>query len=90
MAKKPYTGVNGNGNEYLVTDNIEWNYGFEKMLMLRLAVELCQSYEIQPSQILVSKMQEAEANVKTHNYQPSTLKTSSRWGRRTKSRGLYR
>jgi len=90
MAKKPYTGINGNGNDYLPTDDIQWNYGFEKMLMLRLAVELCQSYEIQPSQILVSKIQEAESNVKTNNYQASILKTSSRYGRRTKSRGLYR
>lgn len=81
MAKKPYTGINGNGNDYTPTDDIKWNYGFEKMLMLRLAVELCSSYEILPTQILISKASEAENNVKTHNYQPYTLKNSKRWNR---------
>jgi len=73
LAKRPYTGVNSVGNEYIPTDDINWNFGFEKMLMKRLAVELAPSYEIVPSQILVAAAQEAEANVKRHNSQPMTL-----------------
>ena len=93
MAKKPYTGVNGLGNNYLPTDDINWTFGFEKMLMLRLAVELCSSYEIQPSQMLVSKAQEAENNLKTFNYQPKTMRSTFRSSRnyRTRyNRGYYR
>ncbi len=89
MAKKPYTGVNSVGNDYLPTDDIKWNYGFEKMLMLRLAVELAPTYEIQPSQLLLSLATEAENNVKTHNYQPLTLESSHRFkrGYRYRNRG---
>lgn len=84
LAKMPYTGKNSVGNDYLPTDDINWTFGFEKMLMLRLAIELAPSYEIQPSQILVGLAQEAEDNVKTRNYQPKTLMTS------TSLRGTYR
>jgi len=73
LAKRPYTGVNSVGNEYIPTDDINWNFGFEKMLMKRLAVELAPSYEIVPSQILIASAQEAEANVKKNNSQPMTL-----------------
>lgn len=92
MAKMPYTGKNSEGNDYLPTDDVNWNYGFEKMLMLRLALELCSTYEINPNATLVGKMTEAENNVETFNYQPSTLKTSSRFNRSygNYSRGLYR
>ena len=77
LAKMPYTGVNSVGNDYLPTDDIAWNFGFEKMLMLRLAAELAPSYEIQASPVLLSLAEEAENNVKTRNYQPKTLSTSS-------------
>lgn len=73
LAKRPYTGKNSVGNEYIPTDDINWNFGFEKMLMKRLAVELAPSYEITPSQILIASAQEAEANVKRNNSQPMTL-----------------
>lgn len=90
LAKMPYTGKNSVGDEYLPTDDINWGFGFEKMLMLRLATELCGSYSIQPPQTLLLKMAEAEANVKTHNYQPMTLKADStlrgRFGRGGSSR----
>jgi len=73
IAKLPYTGKNSTGNDFLPTDDVNWNFGFEKMLMLRLAIELCSSYSIEPSQSLVARATEAEDNVKTKNYQPQTL-----------------
>ena len=76
MAKMPYTGKNSTGNEYLPTDDINWTYGFEKMLMCRLAIELAPSYGIQPSPVLISKAQDAETLVKRKNHVPLTLKTS--------------
>ena len=92
MAKKPYTGVNGVGNAYLPTDDINWNYGFEKMLMYRLAVELAPTYEVPVPPIVLSLAQEAENNLKTHNYQPLTLETSHRLkrGYGNRSRGDFR
>jgi len=73
MARRPYTGVNGNGNEFLPTDDINWNFGFEKMLMYRLAVELSPDFEVPLSQALVGLATEAEKNVFEYNYQPATL-----------------
>lgn len=73
MAKRPYTGKNSNGNEYLPTDDIAWSFGFEKMLMKRLAIELAPSYEITPSAVLISTAQEAENNVRRYNSEPITL-----------------
>lgn len=75
MAKRPYTGKNSVGNEYLPTDDINWNFGFEKMLMKRLAIELCPSYEVAPSQVLIAAAQEAEMHVKRNNSQPMTLES---------------
>ena len=86
MAKTPYIGVNGQGNDYLPTDDIKWSYGFEKMLMLRLAIELCDSYNIEPSRTLIAKSLEAENNVKTKNFQPLSLKTNFA---KTRRRGRY-
>lgn len=82
LAKMPYTGTSANGYEYVTTDDIDWEYGFEKMLMTRLALELAPSYGIQPSQVLLLKAQEAENVVKSANYQAKTLKSS--YGRKKK------
>jgi len=86
LAKNPYTGTNGQGEEYIPTDNINWTRGFEKALMLRLAIEMCPSYGIEPSQTLIKKAVEAESNIKTYNFQPETLeldKTLKNKGRRS-------
>lgn len=73
QAKMPYTGVNGVGNKYLPTDDINWTFGFEKMLMYRLAIELAPDFEVTPSQIVIGIATESEAKVKAYNYQPLTL-----------------
>ena len=78
LAKMPYTGVNGEGDNYVPTDNIEWTRGYEKMLMLRLAVEMAHSYSVQPGQDLIARAQDAESVLKTSNYTAKTLKTTLR------------
>ncbi len=75
MAKMPWTGKNSNGNEYLPTDDIKWGFGIEKLLMHKLAFELCDSYSVSPSESLFLKMQMSEDAVKSYNYQPSTLRS---------------
>ena len=85
MAKMPYTGVNGVGDEYIPTDDIQWTRGFEKMLMLRLAVELAHSYSVQPGQDLISRASQAEDVLKASNYTAKTIKTTLH-GRKRKFR----
>lgn len=85
LAKMPWSGKNSEGGDFIPTDDINWGYGFEKMLMLRLAIELCPSYDVEPTQALISKAVEAENYLKTKNYVPRTLKRDSslgRWGRK--------
>jgi len=81
QAKMPYTGKNSVGNEFIPTDDINWGYGFEKMLMKRLAVELAPSYGVEASAIVISSAIEAENYVKSYNYQPRTLSKTSTFGR---------
>lgn len=61
------------GAAFKATDDITFGYGVEKMLLTRLALELCPSYEIEPSQILLTKAGEAENAVKAFNYNPTLL-----------------
>ncbi len=54
-------------------DDVQWGTGVERMLMLRLAIELAPSYHIEPSPVTVGKAMEAENTVKAFNYQPKTI-----------------
>ena len=82
LAKMPYTGVNGEGDDYIPSDDIKWTRGFEKMLMLRLAVELCSSYSVSPTEDLIFRATEAEGNLKTANITYKTLRTTFQGKRR--------
>ncbi len=86
-AKLPYTGKNSSGNEFLPTDDINWTFGFEKMLMLRLAMELCPSYSIAPPQEVMLRAAEAENYLKAKNFQPMTQTLGFGGGRQ---QGRYR
>lgn len=82
LAKMPYEGVNGEGKEYIATDDIAWDRGFEKMLTYRLAIELASSYQVQPSTELIALASEAENNFKASNTQKRTLKNTIKSKRR--------
>ncbi len=69
FAKQPYR------TDMTVMDDIQWGAGVEKMLMLRLAVEVAGSYHIEVTQLLASRAMEAEDKVKTYNFQPRTIKS---------------
>ena len=56
-------------------DDVLWGTGVEKMLMLRLAMEVAGSYHITPSPVLAGKTQEAEDQVRVFNRQPKTIKS---------------
>jgi len=74
LAKRPYTGKNKEGSYHTPDDDVQFNYGFEKMLLYRLASELSGSYGVEISPSLLAKAAEAEDQVKAFNYQPYTLK----------------
>jgi len=90
MGKLPYTGKNANDDEYIPTDDIKWSRGFEKMLQLRLAVELCDFYEKTPSKTLMVLADEAERAVKVTNFVPQTLNSDvARLGTRRSFSGNF-
>ena len=54
-------------------DDVAWGTGVEKMIMLRLAVEVAGSYHIEITQLLAARAMEAEDQVRAYNYQPMTI-----------------
>jgi len=60
-----------------IDDSIEIGYGMDKMLTLRLAYELCGSYQVNPQPSLAARLLDAENNVKAFNYKPMTLNLST-------------
>ena len=66
------------GVDFLATDNIIFQDGVEKLLMNRLSLELCATYEINMNtiQVIAGKVQEAEKIVKTYNYEPLTMRSN--------------
>ncbi len=54
-------------------DDVLWGTGVEKMVMLRLAVEVAGSYHIEITQLLAARAMEAENQVSAYNYQPRTI-----------------
>jgi len=87
MCKMPINS----GAKFKATDDIVFSFGVEKMLLGRLALELCPTYEVVPSQMLLGKALEAEDNVKTYSYKPSTLSRGRAFkrsgSRRNRARG---
>ena len=82
------------GVAFDATDEIEFEYGVEKLLQNRLSLELCTTYEAEPNiiQMLASKVQEAEKQIKTANFQPLTMranKTLSKKRTNTRNRARF-
>jgi len=84
--------ING-GVDFNTTDNITFEYGMEKLLIDRLALELCGAYEIGAGEInlLALKVEESVASIKSFNYEPSILKSSITLSgrKRVKNRARY-
>ena len=64
MARMPFKGG------YLPTDDINWDYGFERMLRYNLAVELAPEYGVMPSQLVLANAQTSIEDIKQNNYRP--------------------
>ncbi len=68
MGRMPYIGITG---EYLATDDIDWDYGFERMLRYNLALELASEYGVmKPHPVVVAKAEESLNQIKQANYSP--------------------
>lgn len=70
MCRVPFVAASG---IYLPTDNIEWDYGFERMLRYHLAIELAPEYgvSVRPEVAVVALT--AMSDIKQSNYSPSAL-----------------
>jgi len=80
MCRMPFVAASG---MYLPTDDINWDYGFERMLRYNLAVELSSEYGQQISPIVASIAQKSLRDIKQSNYQPIALKVDSGLTNRT-------
>lgn len=84
--------ING-GVDFNTTDDVIFEYGMEKLLIDRLAFELCGAYEIGAGEInlLAGKIEEAVTSIKAYNYEPSVLKNSMTLSgrKRVKNRARY-
>lgn len=70
MCRMPFVAASGT---YLPTDDINWDYGFERMLRYNLAVELASEYGQQIPQAVAILAQKSLSDIKQSNYQPIAL-----------------
>lgn len=84
--------ING-GVDFKTTDDVTFEYGMEKLLIERLALDLCGAYEIgaQEVNLLAAKVEETVVSVKAFNYEPAVLKSSMtlQGRKRVKNRARY-
>jgi hypothetical protein len=81
MVKLPYVG------NYLPTDNITWDYGFEEMLRYQLAVRLAPEYGVQLRQEVAVIAMELMKNIKNRNATNIFLNVDN--GLQNKTHGYY-
>jgi len=79
MAQMPFNGSTYNGEAFKADDDIHWDYGYEKMILYRLAVELAPSYGVEAQPTIKQLAQEAEDIVKRYNSKPNILKLNRHW-----------
>ena len=75
------------GVEFVGTDDVIFSYGVEKLLVDRLALELCGPFEVvgRELDLLLGKVQDAENNIKSNNHKPSTLRGKGVFGNKRRS-----
>jgi hypothetical protein len=71
FASLPYLG-DGANNQYTPDSEIDWDYGFERMIRLNLAIELADEYQIEPTQNLMRSAQQSVDRIKAKNHTPLT------------------
>jgi len=71
IASMPYLG-DGTNNQYTPDSEINWDYGFERMIRLNLAIELADEYGAQVTQSLAILAQQSVDRIKDKNYDPLT------------------
>lgn len=71
LVSMPYLGDSTN-NQYTPSSEIDWDYGFERMIRLNLAIELADEYGAQITQSLAVLAQQSIDRIKDKNYTPLT------------------
>ena len=71
ISTMPFLG-DGVNNQYTPDSEIDWDYGFERMLRLNLAIELADEYGQQITQNLAINAQKSVDEIKDKNFDPLT------------------
>jgi len=69
IASMPYLGDSTN-NQYTPDSEIDWDYGFERMIRLNLAIELASEYGAVVPQDIAILAQQSIDRIKDKNYDP--------------------
>jgi len=72
-AKMPFTGSTALDDDYTIESDINWDYGYENLLTLNLAVTLAPRYNVQISNVLAILAQKSIDDIKSKNYVPLQL-----------------
>ena len=73
FAKMPFVGSSPIGDDYTIESDIQWDYGYENLLVLNLAVFLSPRYKVPLEATLAVLAQKAIDDIKSSNYTPLTL-----------------
>jgi len=70
MARMPFVASVG---DYKTTDDIAWDYGFERMLRYHLSIDLAPEYGVQVRPEVAAIAAQAMEQIKQYNYSPLAL-----------------
>jgi len=73
FAKMPFIGSSPIEDHYTIESDISWDYGYENLLILNLAVFLSPRYKVPLDTVLAILAQKAIDDIKSSNYTPLTL-----------------
>lgn len=65
--RMPYTGLDANNNKYVYTDEIQWDFGVEPMIMYALALELADDYKVKDIELIAAKLDAITQKVEKRN-----------------------
>jgi len=73
FAKMPFVGSSPSEDDYTTESDIQWDYGYENLLTLNLAVMLSPRYKVPLEPTLAILAQKAIDDIKSSNQTPLTL-----------------
>ena len=84
--RMPYTGTDANNNKYVATDEIQWDFGVEPMLMYALAIELADEYQVKDISLIAAKLDSISQAVYKRNAPDLRMNVEGSYTRRGSDR----